>query len=73
MLRPKAFKFRICPNVKQRLWPARPFGCARFACNHSLRRRMDCYAAHQGEKQQGSSSSDTARALVSDRCLPGDG
>ena len=64
MLRHQAFKFRLYPNVEQRIGLARQFGCARFVYNHFLRQRIDYYAAHKGEQKQGLNYSDTARALV---------
>ena len=60
----QAFKFRLYPNVEQRIFLARQFGCARYVYNCFLRQRIDFYAAHKGEKKQGLNYTDTARALV---------
>ena len=60
----KAFKFRLYPNVEQRVFLARQFGCARFVYNHFLRERIDFYAAHKGEPKQSLNYGDTAKRLV---------
>jgi transposase len=58
----QAFKFRLYPNVEQRIFLARQFGCARYVYNCFLRQRIDFYTTHKDEKKQGLNYCDTARA-----------
>lgn len=40
----KAYKFRIYPNLEQKAFLAKCFGCSRFVYNHFLRLTTDTYA-----------------------------
>lgn len=71
MLRLQAFKFRLYPNVEQRIFLARQFGCARYVYNHFLRQRFDFYAAHKGEEKQGLNYYDTNKSLTVLKHQPG--
>jgi len=39
----KAFKFRIYPNMEQRILPAKTFGCCRFIFNKMLADKISHY------------------------------
>ena len=39
----QGFRYELDPNNKQRTLLAKHAGCARFAFNWGLRRRIDCY------------------------------
>ena len=43
MIRKKAYKFRLCPNLKQRIFFEKTFGCARFIWNQMLADRIAHY------------------------------
>jgi putative transposase len=60
----QAFKFRLYPNVEQRTFLARQFGCVRYVYNHFLRQRIDFYAAHKGEQKPGLNYYDTNKMLT---------
>lgn len=60
----KAYNFRIYPTKAQIPILISQFGQVRFVYNFFLRKRIDFYAIHAGEKKQGLNYFDTANMLT---------
>ncbi len=57
----KAYKYRIYPNMEQRVQIAKTFGCCRFVYNRTLAYRKEMY-----EKEKSLSAKQTAIITVTE-------